>query len=230
MKVVSKSTYLHTKRLRYFLIWLVSLVLSFLLYRLGSHLPTGKLYIYLAALAVFVVGVAFFERGVNYLLGERGENKVAQSLGMVLDDRYTLIRNLVLPDEKADIDGVLVGPFGVLVMEIKNYSPEYSYKCEGSDWFWREPGKRYRRKEESPTKQAMINTSHLKTYLSHHGVCDVLIETVVVITNPKAKFYVKKPHRPIFHPKELGEHIQSLTEEPLDNTACDSIVNLLKHA
>ncbi len=184
-----------------FLIGLTSLVLSFLLYRLGSHLPTGTLYIYLAALAVFVLGLTSFERGVNYLLGERGENKVAQSLGTVLDDRYTLIRNLVLPDEKADIDGVLVGPFGVLVMEIKNYSPEYSYRCEGSDWFWRKPGKPYRRMKKSPTKQVIINGGYLKTYLSQHGIGAISIETVVVIKDPKAEFYVDKPHRPIFHPK-----------------------------
>lgn len=145
-----------------------------------------------------------------------------------MDDRYTLVRNLQIPKSQADLDAVLVGPFGVLVMEIKNYSPKYSYKCEGSSWFWRKPGKRYSRMKESPTKQAIINTGYLKTYLSQHGIHGISIKTVVVIANPKAKFYVKKPHRPIFHPRELGEYIQSLTEEPLNDTMHNSIVNLLK--
>jgi len=219
LKIVKKSAYLQRMGLLYTLLGLPPLLVSLLVCGLNP----------LVALIPLLLASFLLAKGARYFQGEWGEGSVSRFLSRILDDRYTLIRNLQIAKSQPDLDAVLVGPSGVLVMEIKNYSPKYSYRCEGSDWFWRKPGKRYRRKEESPTKQAIINTSYLKTYLSHHGIRDIPIETVVVITNPKAKFYVKKPHRPIFHPKELGEHIQSLAEEPLDDTICDSIVNLLKH-
>ena len=221
MKVISKSAYLQRMGLLYTLLGLSIGLVSLFICSLG---------LFWVALVPFFLGSFLLARGLRYFQGVRGEGAVSRFLSRILDDRYTLIRNLQIPKSQADLDAVLVGPSGVLVMEIKNYSPKYSYRCEGSDWFWRKPGKRYSRMKESPTKQAIINTGYLKTYLSQHGIHGIPIETVVVITNPKAKFYVKKPHRPIFHLKELGEHVQSLTEESLDNTMCSSIVNLLKGA
>ena len=204
--------------LLYILPGLPTLLVSLFICNLGS---------FWVALVPFFLGSFLLTKGIRYFQGALGEGALSRFLGRVLDDRYTLIRNLQVPESRADLDAALVGPSGVLVMEIKNYSPKYSYRCEGSNWYWRKPGKRYSRMKESPTKQAIINTSYLKTYLSQHGIHAIPIETVVVIANPKAKFYVKKPHRPIFHPKELGEYIRSLTEEAVDDTMCNSIVNLL---
>lgn len=231
MKVVSKSTYLHTMWIRCFLIGLISLVLSFLLYRLGSHLPTGTLYIYLAALAVFVLGLTSFERGVNYLLGERGENDVAQSLGTVLDDRYTLIRNLVLPDEKADIDGVLVGPFGILVLEVKNFNSRDIYKCEGDKWFYRKPGQRYRTMQKSPTKQAQFNRDSLRRYLDQRNLRGIPVHALVVISNPEAKVIPEKPYVYILilRLQQLSEYCRSLESRVvLSAETVEQIVALLQ--
>lgn len=231
MKVVSKSTYLRNMGIRYFLIGLISLVLSFLLYRLGSHVPTGTLYIYLAALAFLVLGLAFLERGVNYLQGEAGENEVAQSLGMVLDDRYTLIRNLVLPDAKADIDGVLVGPFGILVLEVKDFTSRNIYKCEGDRWFYRKPGQRYRAMKKSPTKEAQFNRDRLRRYLGQHDLRGIHVHALVVISNPEAKVIPEKPHVYILilRPQQLSEYCRSLEDRVvLSAETVEQIVALLQ--
>lgn len=217
--------------IRCFLIGLVSLVLSFLLYRLSSHLPTGTLYICLTALAFLGLGVTSFERGVNYVLGERGENKVAQSLGTVLDDRYTLIRNLVLPDEKTDIDGVLVGPFGILVLEVKNFNSRDIYKCEGNRWFYRKPGQRYRTMKKSPTKQAQLNRDRLHRYLGQHDLRGIPVHALVVISNPEAKVIPEKPYVYILilRPQQLSEYCRSLEDRVvLSAETVEQIVALLQ--
>ncbi len=230
LKVVGKSTYLHTMWIRCFLIGLVSLVLSFLLYRLSSHLPTGRLYIYLTALAFLGLGLTSFERGVNYILGERGENDVAQSLGTVLDDRYTLIRNLVLPGEKTDIDGVLVGPFGVLVLEVKNFNSRDIYECEGDRWFYRKPGQRDRAPmEKSPTKQAQSNRDRLRRYLVKHDLRGIPVNALVVISNPKAEVRFKKPHVFILRLPQLSDYCRSLESRVvLSAETVEQIVALLQ--
>jgi hypothetical protein len=215
--------------IRCFLIGLVSLVLSFLLYRLSSHLSTGRLYICLTGLAFLGLGLTSFERGVNYLLGERGENDVAQSLGTVLDDRYTLIRNLVLPDEKTDIDGVLVGPFGILVLEVKNFNSRDIHKCEGNRWFYRKPGQRYRAMEKNPTKQAQINRDRLWRHLVKHDLRGIPANALVVISNPRAKVLFEKPDVFILNPQKLSDYFRSLENRVvLSAETVEQIVALLQ--
>jgi hypothetical protein len=49
----------------------------------------------------------------NYRAGRAGEDRAAEQLRTVLDDCWTIYRNLQLPDRKDDLDLVLVGPGGV---------------------------------------------------------------------------------------------------------------------
>jgi len=180
-------------------------------------------------LAAFVLGLTSFERGVNYLLGERGENDVAQSLGTVLDGRYTLIRNLVLPDEKTDIDGVLVGPFGILVLEVKNFNSRDIYKCEGNRWFYRKPGQRYRTMQKSPTKQAQLNRDRLQRYLDQHDLRGIPVHALVVISDPEAKVLFEKPHVFILNRQQLSDYCRSLEDRVvLGVETVEQIVALLQ--
>jgi hypothetical protein len=55
--------------------------------------------------------------------GDRGEEVVFSELSKFLfPDQYTIFRNLVLPGRNSDIDFIIVGSKGVIVLEIKNYS------------------------------------------------------------------------------------------------------------
>lgn len=58
----------------------------------------------------------------NFRSGREGEDAVADWIISALDSNWTIFRNLLLPDRKGDIDMVLVGPGGVWVVEVKNYS------------------------------------------------------------------------------------------------------------
>lgn len=69
----------------------------------------------------------------QYRQGRRGEEAAVKALQQHLDGRWTLFRNVVLPGDRADIDGVLVGPAGVYALEIKSYSGRF--KVRGDRWW-----------------------------------------------------------------------------------------------
>jgi hypothetical protein len=62
------------------------------------------------------------KRGSQWQRELAGEDRVADALGKLLDDRYTLIRNLVLPGDPYDLDMVLVGPAGVWEFEVLHFT------------------------------------------------------------------------------------------------------------
>ncbi len=71
----------------------------------------------------------------QYHQGLRGEEATVKALQQHLDGGWTLFRNVVLPGDQSDIDGVLVGPTGVHVLEIKSYSGRF--RNQGDEWLWR---------------------------------------------------------------------------------------------
>jgi hypothetical protein len=72
--------------------------------------------------SLFLIRHKYLDELVNQLFGKRGEDAVANILMKDLDDSYSYIRNLEIPNKGGDIDGILVGPTGVWILEVKNYS------------------------------------------------------------------------------------------------------------
>lgn len=61
-------------------------------------------------------------------LGFEGESTVAVWLQELLpQDRYRVLPNVVLPNHKFDIDFVVVGPKGVIVLEVKNFTEQVKF-------------------------------------------------------------------------------------------------------
>src|SRR5262245_60919023 len=61
--------------------------------------------------------------------GIRGETAVAELLRSLPDD-YFLLNDVVLPGHPGNIDHVVVGPCGVLVIETKNFSGSVESRSE----------------------------------------------------------------------------------------------------
>lgn len=56
------------------------------------------------------------------MAGHEGEQKVFKELSSVLDDKYTVYPNYIIPGHKFDLDFLIVGPKGLIVVEVKNFS------------------------------------------------------------------------------------------------------------
>ena len=60
-----------------------------------------------------------------YLKGKAGELTVAAHAKLYLNERYALLNDLTLPDGQAgttQIDHILLSPYGIFVIETKNYA------------------------------------------------------------------------------------------------------------
>lgn len=79
----------------------------------------------------FLVFTTSLKGAINARQGQRGEDLTTKTLSSLSDD-YCLIRNLQLDEKQGDIDFVLVGPFGALVLEQKAIS--VPIRCQGDKW------------------------------------------------------------------------------------------------
>jgi hypothetical protein len=62
----------------------------------------------------------------TYAKGDRGEKSVLTELTTSLSDDYVIFHHVVLEKNKGDIDFIVLGPTGLFILEVKNYSGEIS--------------------------------------------------------------------------------------------------------
>jgi hypothetical protein len=128
----------------------------------------------------------------RFAAGAAGERQVADELGQVLDDQWTLFRGYSNP--RGEIDHVLLGPRGLFAIEVKNHNA--TVDCAGDQW-WSTKYDKYGnlvgprqpladRRGRSPSVQLNEPASQLADFLRsrHHPVA---IRRVVVLTHPRAQ-------------------------------------------
>jgi hypothetical protein len=115
--------------------------------------------------------------------GKEGENKVLQILEESLDDNFTYITNYVIPNTRiGDIDGLLIGPKGIVILEIKNYAG--IFRISGEDMYRKLKGDVYRLYKKNPFEQIMKQKEYLDKFLYEKGI-DVKITPIVVLVYGK---------------------------------------------
>lgn len=123
----------------------------------------------LAATWLFPVIDSHEKREQDFGKGRAGEEAVAHFLREHLNGDWTLHRNLLLPDDKGDIDAVLLGPGGLFVLEVKAWTG--AYRVTGTRWHKRTPSGGWRSVSGSPSGQALANVRRLEVWLNAQGVC-----------------------------------------------------------
>lgn len=108
--------------------------------------------------------------------GQLGERLVADLLAR-LPDSYYLVNDIVL-GARGNIDHVLVGPCGVVVIETKRVSGHIG--CDGDDWFCNY------RPVRSYSKQVRAGALAVKHFIGTHfpSSKNLYVEAVVVFTDP----------------------------------------------
>lgn len=123
-----------------------------------------------------------FDREVrHYRQGQLGEDRATEALRAQLDAQWTLYRNLTLPGRKGgDLDAVLVGPTGIWVLEVKNYTG--SYRLLRNRWELKTQ-RGWERLRKSPSDQARRNAARLHDFLEASDIAQ-FVKGVVVWANP----------------------------------------------
>lgn len=127
----------------------------------------------------------------QYRQGLQGEGATVEALQQCLDSRWTLFRNVVLPGNRSDIDGVLVGSAGIYVLEIKSYSGRF--KNQGDQWWWRRYQPGWRQLSDNPSHQATANAARLGEYLQQAIGQKAWVEPRVVWAGPGKLHIEGKP-------------------------------------
>lgn len=179
---------------------LASATLALLLTWLGSTSSLIGPYSMLAGMVLLSATVKFGLQWQNLMRGKAGEDAVANALAK-LPENYVVERNLVLPGTKiGDLDIVVHGPHGALVIEVKNWRG--TVKCEKDRWWIRRENGSWR-PVKSPSLQAKRAAAALARMRGRSSVvkCVVAFDerthltvsdpTVHVVTYPQLVQYVK---------------------------------------
>jgi hypothetical protein len=169
------------------LIYLVLVLIALILTSIIPALQRYFLGMVISASIVFIFMKKFdpfFEKVGNFIKGKRGEDKVAVMLKENLDDSYTYIENYMIPNARiGDIDGLLIGPKGVIILEVKNY--QGVFRISGPDLYRRNRGDNYTLYKRSPFAQTIRQKNYLSKHFKNNGLIDMPIKMIVVF--PEAK-------------------------------------------
>ncbi len=191
---------------------------------------------------------------VNYNRRQRLGERVCEVLTKNLGDDYIYFRNLNLPGQRSvgQIDGVLLGPSGAVVLEIENYTGEYA--VEGDTWYRYGRGKSTkptpkplsqmhsgpaqieprRRLDDSPTWTAIRAAREVKAWLSVRGLPQVVVQGLVVLGTGRLRS-IKRPSAEVVEfvslENYLKEHLllgkPTLESEKLPLTVVEQIAQRL---
>ncbi len=147
--------------------------------------------------------VAAQREAETYRRGLQGEQALIWFLAPRLDNRYLLLRNYTPPPPwrtGGDIDGVLLGPQGVTVFEVKAWRGVY--RCEGEDWlFLPRDRSAWEPARKNPTQPARFSAERVRGTLALAGLRDVPTQPVIVAADPRMRVeIIGQPSVAIYQP------------------------------
>jgi hypothetical protein len=151
-----------------------------------------------------------------------------QAIRDVLDKRWTVFRNLELPNSyNGDIDLVLVGPGGIWVMEVKTYTGNWevrngSYYKETIDGNWKVL-------KRGPGAQVCTNMDTLCDYLNEQRINYWNSVNKVVVMAGRGNVYIHSTGTTVWRRGDLHDRLRNLNaRKDLSQTHVDRIVNVLR--
>lgn len=184
----------------------------------GNPYPWVTVGVYIALVVLWLLDrlVARYSRQFEqFRAGRHGEEQAVEALRAALDSRWTLFRNITIPNQTAgDIDLVLVGPSGVWVGEVKSYSGVH--RNIGDRWEKQHKGRWYKLSTH-PGKQARRNAERLKAYLQTTEAAVTWVQTIIIWAGEQQEseqsqplFHAQEPQTPVWLLNELPDRVEEL--------------------
>jgi hypothetical protein len=210
------------------LLGVTGLILLFLL-ALGLFAGTSLGFWISLALAVgLLAGGAWFGRlAAGYRQNRQLQDKVSEILEANLGDDFIYLRNLILPGTRSvgEIDGVLLGPPGAVVIQMDSSRGDFA--VEGDTWYRYVRGKSNspgpkplsqfkagpippteprRRLDDSPTWACIRAAREVKAWLSVRRLPQVVVHPMVILGKGRI-LQLKRPSAPAIEIGGLEEFI-----------------------
>ena len=142
---------------------------------------------------LLLVVVAIFKIFKPYIKGKVGEIAVAAHVKLYLKEHYILLNDLTLPDAEGgttQIDHILLSPFGIFVIETKNYKGWIFGGERQKQWTQKIYQKSF--KFQNPIHQNYKHMKVLEQILS--DIVDVEFLHSVIVFMPEAEFKTTMPN------------------------------------
>ncbi|MEG0895129.1 MAG: nuclease-related domain-containing protein [Oscillospiraceae bacterium] len=181
-------------------------------------------------IVLFFVFTTLIKRRKIIKLGKEGEAKVAKVLKSFARIRsYKVINDIYLPlyDKTTQVDHILIGFFGILVVETKNLSGEIYADPKKKDWL-HIVGKQ-RNSLYNPLMQNQAHIDCIRYLLGKENLYNINIESIVVLTNKKCTLFCP-PKLPIVNIKRFKKFLHDGRFDKDNNFDVDQIYNaIMKH-
>lgn len=194
-----------------------------LLWAEAAHLGSYEFGGYGFAAAAFLslggvqAGVRALRNYNRYCRGSEGEDAVLHTL-RGLPDSCTAVANFVAPGTKqGDMDLLVLGPAGILVIEVKSYTGRYA--CDGDLWFSVAPDGARRPLRGSVSRQLKRAGKAVRHYLVD---CDLSVPVhTAAVFRAGAELDLTRPTVPIVAESALLGYILALPDAPRPALAAD---------
>ena len=160
-------------------------------------------------------------------LGIDGEKRVAAKLRKFAGIRsFKVMNDLYLPlyDKTTQIDHILIGFFGLIVVETKNIGGEVYGEPKKKDWL-HIMGKE-RHTMYNPLMQNQTHIDCIRHLLGKENIYNVNIESLVVFTNRKVALYIPKK-LPVITIKRLPKYLRQERFAKDNNLDVDAVYHAL---
>jgi len=212
-QVIKEETTLQTqakKEWKYLgVIWSITLLTFFvpLLFKSFKFAP------FIPLIAVALV-IKFTWKSLIIIRGNKGERRVFNTL-LQLPESYRVLNDVTIKvgDKEAQIDHVIISPFGAWCIETKSHLGRIYGKESDKNWTQKkksEKGKIYSTSFYNPIAQNAVHCRRLREYLRETSGIDIVAKSVVVFTS--ADQLNIQSVTPVVTIKTLNQTIQSLDQ------------------
>lgn len=150
------------------------------------------------------------------MAGDKGEVMVFKELNKVLNENYTVYPNYIIPGHKFDLDFLIVGPKGLIVVEVKNFS-NATFFSEDKALSIKEVGfkQEVTKLVGSSDPRTRINThcKVLNDYLNYLDFNNINIKKVLVFAKDHVTIEGKSNIYIVKKIEQLGKYFESLYKD-----------------
>ncbi|MDF2567480.1 MAG: nuclease [Oscillospiraceae bacterium] len=167
--------------------------------------------ILIAAAIIIIVSVftyVYLKNKHIIKLGIKGEKKVMKILKPYAAIRgYKVLNDIYLPlyDQTTQVDHILIGYFGLIVIETKNYRGEIYGDPKANDWIHIMGNERHNL--YNPLKQNQTHIDCIRHIFSKEKLYNINIESLVVFSGKKIVLNIPKG-LPVIKLKKLKSHLK----------------------
>ncbi len=171
-----------------------------------------------------IIATIAIRKNIPKIKGKIGEKSVAMVLSFLPKEEYTVLNDIIIKnkDKTSQIDHIVISPYGIFVIETKNYKGWIYGNTNSKYWIQNIWGNKY--KLYNPIFQ---NNSHIKALKEALSEYDNLkyIPAIVFIRTNKIQLYGNNEY--ILWRSELIPYIKQFSQPIIDQETCRHIVAIL---